>query len=283
MLAELHCHSIYSTGRKILAEGSDEPEEIVKMAKKLGIGILAITDHDNLDSLPKARKAAKKAGILLIPGEEVTTREGHMLALGIEEVVKPHMTIEDSIDSVHGQGGICIAAHPFDRRRYGIGENARKCDAIEGFNALSLDRMPNFYSMKFAKAIKKPVTAGSDAHSIYMMGHGRNEIDAHSIESCLKAIKKGRVSISGDYVKTDVIVDWMVQRMRYSYYYTTNYMKNNYIQPKKFIGMKLIRLVKRDYGKMNYLFRLAGYGVLGSVLTYSIAKNTIMNAASKMK
>ncbi len=283
MLAELHCHSIYSTGRRILSEGSAEPKDIVHRAKKLGLGCLAITDHDTMDGYEKARVHARKAGIILIPGEEITTREGHMIALGIKEAVKPHLSLDESIDAVHKQGGICVAAHPFDRRRHGMGDDARKCDAIEAFNAITLDRMPNFYAIRFAEALGKPKTAGSDAHSLAMLGHARNKIDADSIEACLKAIKKGRVSISGEYIETDLVVEWMIERLRYSYYYTTNYMKNNYRQPKKFFSLKLMRLVKRDYRKMDYLFRLAGYAVLGGVLTYSIAKNTLMNAAAKMK
>jgi predicted metal-dependent phosphoesterase TrpH len=282
MLCELHCHSIYSTGRRILSEGSDEPREIVRQAKKLGIGCLAITDHDNMDGVEKARKFCKKAGIVLVPGEEVTTKAGHTLALGIQEPVKPRMDLEETLDAIHRQGGLAIAAHPFDRRRYGMGELARKCDAIEVFNSLSLDRIPNLYALELACQKRMPMTAGSDAHSLKMMGKGLIEAEFHDADSCLKAIRKGRVQIKAEYTRTPIVVDWMIDRMRYSYYYTTNYMKMNYRQPKKFIAIKLMRLVKKDSKNLDYFFRLAGYFALGSLLTYSIAKNMAVNTAAKL-
>lgn len=282
MLAELHCHSIYSTGTKILSEGADYPKDIIKQAKRLGIGVLAITDHDNMEAFPKAKPYAKKAGITLIPAAEITTHDGHMLALGISEPIKPKLSVEESIYQVHKQGGLTIAAHPFEHRRYGMGEKAAKCDAIEIFNALCLDRTPNLHSSAFAKKLGKPMTAGSDAHWIKMMGHGLNEIDCSSVDSCLKAIRKGNVKTRGKYVKTGIIIDWMVERMKYSYYFTTNYMKMNYRQPKKFIGIKLMSLVRNSPKSMDYFFRALGYTAFGGVLTYSILNNTIVGAVKKL-
>jgi predicted metal-dependent phosphoesterase TrpH len=282
MLAELHCHSIYSTGKRIISEGSDDPKDIVKQAKKLGIEILAITDHDNMDAYAKAKPYAKKAGILLIPGEEVSTHRGHMLALGIEEVIPPGLSVEESVYLVHKQGGIAIAAHPFDKVRGGMGDFARKCDAIEIFNSLSLDRSPNFYAKEFTESVKKPFTAGSDAHWIRMMGHGLNNIECSSIDSCLKAIKNSRNSITGKYVRTSVVIDWMVQRMKYSYYFTTNYMKVNYKQPKRFLGVKLMSIVRNSPENMDYFFRVMGYMAFGAVLSYSIVNNTSNRIATKL-
>lgn len=282
MLCELHCHSIYSTGRRILSEGSDEPKDIIKQAQKLGIGCLALTDHDNMDGYLKAKKCAKKAGILLIPAEEVSSHSGHILALGIQETIRPNMSLEDSIYEIHRQGGIAVAAHPFDRRRWGMGESASRCDAIEVFNALSLDRVPNNYALELAIENKKPMIAGSDAHSTKMMGHGLVEMECDDVDSCIKAIRKGKTHIKGEYIRTPIVVDWMIDRMRYSYYYTTNYMKMNYRQPKKFIAIKMMRLVKKDSKNMDYFFRMVGYFALGSLLTYTIAKNAAVNLAAKI-
>lgn len=282
MLAELHCHSIYSTGRRILSEGSDEPKDIVKQAKRLGIEILAITDHDNIEAYSKARPYARKAGIMLIPAEEVSTHRGHLLAIGINNEIKPGLSVGETVYQIKKQGGISIAAHPFDKVRKGMGEYAKKCDAIEAFNSLSLDRNPNFYAKEFAMQIKKPMTAGSDAHWIRMMGNGLNEIDCSSIESCLKSIKKGDIKMRCRYVRTSIVIDWMVERMKYSYFYTTNYMKVNYRQPKKFIGIKLMSLVRNSPENLDWFFKGAGYFAFGSVLSYSIVKNTLNRLGTKL-
>jgi len=282
MKAELHCHSIYSTNKRVVVESIERPKDILKYAKRLGCECLAITDHDTIDGIKEAKMHAKKLGILLIPGEEVTTMRGHVLALGIEEEIKPKLSVEETVDMIHKQGGIAIAAHPYDRRRGGVGDLSKKCDAIEVFNALSLERVSNWRAKKFALKNKKPMTAGSDAHCLAMLNHGITNIECESdIDECLKAIKKSRTSVHGEYVPTTIVVDWIVQRLKYSYYYTTNYMKMNYGQPKRWVGTNLIKLVNKSPGNIDYVFRMLGYTALGCLTAYAIFRNVILESIFK--
>lgn len=64
--ADLHCHSTCS-------DGSKTPEEIVSIAKEIGLSALAITDHDSIDSYALASKKAFDEGIELITGVEFST------------------------------------------------------------------------------------------------------------------------------------------------------------------------------------------------------------------
>ncbi|MEM2402370.1 MAG: PHP domain-containing protein, partial [Archaeoglobaceae archaeon] len=76
--AELHVHSRYS-------DGLDSVEKLVREAIKKGIEIISITDHDTLNGSLSAIELveAEKLEIIVIPGIEVSTRSGHLLAYGI--------------------------------------------------------------------------------------------------------------------------------------------------------------------------------------------------------
>lgn len=80
--ADLHVHSQHSDGTLTTAE-------IVSRAAALGIGYLALTDHNSLDGLPSARAACRKAGIRFLPAVEIDTldigHDVHILAYGFDD------------------------------------------------------------------------------------------------------------------------------------------------------------------------------------------------------
>lgn len=103
-IGNLHCHTTYSDGRNSYQEMIDE-------AKNLGFSFIAITDHDTIGQDTMAFCPEEKE-ILCIIGEEVSTTEGHMLAIGIKEVVPQGLTPEETIKRIHEQNGLAIPAHP---------------------------------------------------------------------------------------------------------------------------------------------------------------------------
>lgn len=75
MLVDLHIHTYYS-------DGTMSPKEVVEDAKRKNLGIIAITDHDVLDSYEELRVEAEKAGIIAIRGVEIDSIfEGHLVHL----------------------------------------------------------------------------------------------------------------------------------------------------------------------------------------------------------
>ncbi|MEJ2103382.1 MAG: PHP domain-containing protein [Ignavibacteriaceae bacterium] len=74
---DLHTHTIYS-------DGYYEPEKVVSLAHKQGIEILSITDHDNVNAIPEATKQAKKYGMEIIAGVEISSdiRDSEVHILG---------------------------------------------------------------------------------------------------------------------------------------------------------------------------------------------------------
>lgn len=275
MLAELHSHTHYSKGTKILHEGINSPAEMVRQAKKIGLDAIAITDHDEIKGTKDAKKLSKKFDILVIPGEEVSTADGHLLALGINELIPPRLSIDETLDIVHDQSGIGIAAHPFSFNKKGLGSLAKRCDAVEVFNALNLERIANWKNRHFAKRYRLSKTAGSDAHCITMIGYGVTDIRAYGLDEALKAIRKGKTDVTGRCVPTKIIMDWSVSRLKLSYAYVIDYMNGNYNWPKRTIGKKLLGLVDKSPGNIDYLFRLLAYFSLGSSIIYSAVRQAL--------
>jgi len=277
VLAELHCHTIYSRGSKVFIEGLNRPREMLKAAKKLGVEIIAITDHDTMRGIKEARYWARKLGLLLIPGEEITTNCGHVLALGINEEVKRGIDFFEALDVIHEQGGVAIAAHPFDFRKEGVGKLAIYCDAIEAFNAMNLDRFANWRAFRFAKENGMPMVAGSDAHCVEMLGHGLNALPpCQTIDEVLNAIKHGEVRMKTKYVSTSVMKEWIVRRLRYSYYYVVNYISHNYSKPKRAVSLRLLKLVEKSPGKIDIVLKILAYFGLCCVGVYSALRNVLI-------
>jgi len=106
--ADLHIHSTYSDGMPTI-------EQILKHTElHTDLDVIAITDHDLIDGSLRARDlwARSSHRFDFIVGEEISTNEGHLLALFIEKHIPPHLSIERSIDLIHDQGGLAIVVHP---------------------------------------------------------------------------------------------------------------------------------------------------------------------------
>jgi predicted metal-dependent phosphoesterase TrpH len=267
MLADIHIHSHHSHGTKVYYDGVDSPRELLIQAKRIGLGAVAITDHDTMKGSLEARKLSGKYGIMVIAGMEVSSLKGHILALGISEPVPKGLGVEETVDRIHQQGGVAVAAHPFDIRRVGMRKLARYCDAIETFNSQNLDRISNIKALKFADKHNIPKTAGSDAHSRELLGNGVIEIspEPQDADEILKKIKRGEVSLRRRYAPLSEITRMSVRRLKLSYDYTSRYVEEHYGQPKKAVAKSLLKLVNRSPGRIDYLFlgfTYFGYAVL---------------------
>ena len=191
---DLHIHTNYS-------DGICTPEEVVKYAKRIGLDGIAITDHDTVKGSKKAELLAEKAGLIFVPGVEITTSFGDILALGIREKIDGFGVrlpgIVQIIKKIHKKGGIAIIAHPFvgSWPNGSLADHIKKLDidAIEIFNAMTNDTFgiePNVKAMELAKKLDMPGIAGSDAHFIELIG---NAFTVSKTPDIISAIKKGEV------------------------------------------------------------------------------------------
>ncbi|MBI5347079.1 MAG: CehA/McbA family metallohydrolase [Candidatus Aenigmarchaeota archaeon] len=184
---DLHIHTNAS-------DGICTPEQAVFAAKAAGLYGIAITDHDSIKGLPSAKKAAKEAGIALIPGIEVTTHMGDIIVLGVEEKISG--TPSQVFDKAHRLGGIVIVAHPFvgfyQTSLAGmLGIIRDKIDAIEVYNA-NTSMAANIKAMEAAKRYKITGIASSDSHMADTIGSAFTACNGNDI---IKAIKEGKVEI----------------------------------------------------------------------------------------
>ncbi len=174
-LADLHVHTRHS-------DGEDTPAQVLEWAGRIGVDVLAITDHDTINGAEEAAELAEKTGTGpdVIVGEEVSSREGHILALFISELIPPDMSAEETVAAIHEQRGIAIAAHPFWRqqtrgpRAYGVGERIADIpfDAVEVMNGGFTPSMiaANQRATAAAAALGRTAVGGSDAHVKHALG-----------------------------------------------------------------------------------------------------------------
>jgi predicted metal-dependent phosphoesterase TrpH len=265
MKFELHCHSMYSRGKKIPAEGIDSPRDLVRTAKKIGLDGLALTDHYSDRGWTEAKEEARKQGLIFIPGIEVSSKEGHIIGLGLNGYVQSGLPVEETLESIREQGAVSVAAHPFDIRNEGIKEKCLKADATEVFNSMNLDRFSNLAARRFARKNRLVMLAGSDSHTKEMLGQCINHIEASDVDSCLKEIRKGRVSFSARYTPLERLLPWIKMRLSLSYGDIVRYADSRYQEPKRWISKRLLhRFVsaRREY----FWYWLGEAGLRGSVV-----------------
>ncbi|MEA4977801.1 MAG: PHP-associated domain-containing protein [Methanomassiliicoccaceae archaeon] len=164
MKADLHIHSSFSL------DGRTDPVTIVDVAVERGIGCIAITDHNSFEAYDLIKDDGR---LIVIPGEEVSSKGGHILAYGIDRQIQKGLSIIETIEAIHDAGGIAFAAHPY-RWWSGLGEQAvldNPFDGIEAANSRSYNK-DNLGSAALAAKVGCPVSAGSDAHTTRHIGFG---------------------------------------------------------------------------------------------------------------
>lgn len=199
MRFDLHVHTYYSRGI-FGQDGISSPKEIIKAAKAKGLDGIAITDHDSVGGLREAERFGKKLGIIVIPGIEIRTMAGDILALGVKDIVEKNLTVNETIERIHDLGGLAVAAHPFSYwpgRGFGkeLGKKMYKFDAIEGFNAGVFNN--NKKACALAEKLRLPVTAGSDAHCAKHVGLAYAECAGSKPDDVLASIRAGKTIIKG--------------------------------------------------------------------------------------
>jgi predicted metal-dependent phosphoesterase TrpH len=188
---DLHVHTIYS------ADSSITPQQLVYYAKKRGLDGVAVTDHDQLDG---ALKISRETNFLILPGMEISSSEGHIVAFDLQEKIPKGLTSEETVNRVHKAGGIAIACHPITLFKESLGKHATsEFDAIEVINSSSL---PFGYSKKrsgeLASRLGISRVAGSDAHYAPEIGYAFTVVEAeHDIRAIIDAIKKGKCEPCG--------------------------------------------------------------------------------------
>ena len=195
---ELHAHSAASY------DGRDPVELLLEQAAAVGLDAIAVTDHDEIAASLEAVELAPEYGLVGIPGMEVSTADGHVLSLGVEELVPEGMPFEGTLSYIRERGGLAVVPPPFQESRHGVLANVSKAqlataDAIEAYNSRLFIGYSNRQARRFAQQRDLPMTAGSDAHICEMVGQSVTLVDADepTADGILDAIQDGRTEIEG--------------------------------------------------------------------------------------
>jgi len=209
---DLHIHSQYS------GDGIGSPKQIIKVLQKKGLQGMAITDHNNVEGSIKAIKIAPK-DFIVIPGQEISTLEGHIVALGIKNSIDRELSIEETVERIIELGGIPIVVHLF-RNMSGIKKNNlqkihKKLSAIEVFNSCSVPKS-NLKSAKVAKEFNLGGTGGSDSHIPEYVGYGYTLIDTtdYRLDSVLSLINKKKTWGEGETLPLHYRRDRMLKSIK---------------------------------------------------------------------
>ncbi len=194
--ADLHMHTTAS-------DGWPSPQELVDhAARRAYLNVIAVTDHDTIEGALRAREhAAKRARLHVIVGEEVSSHDGHIVALFLERRIRPGMSAAATVHAIHDQGGLAIAVHPFWRtervarsgRVHGVGWLAAELDfdGIEVENATPGFYVFNQLAHRLNLGLGAAELGSSDAHILDAVGRAYTEFPGRTPEALRLSIESG--------------------------------------------------------------------------------------------
>ena len=193
--ADLHLHTRVSDGLATV------DELLTYVEHETDLDLIAVTDHEDVSGGQRARDAAARGGLRfeVVVGAEVTTNQGHLLALGIERCPRSFRSIEKTLEDVHAQGGLAIAPHPqswltrsisvrtIDRLQR-LAEPGITFDALETANPSPAGKLSRSQALQAARRWELAETGSSDAHHLLHTATGWTEYPGSGYEDLRGAI-----------------------------------------------------------------------------------------------
>ncbi len=178
-------------------DSSITPRELIRYLRSKAFDGVVITDHDAVCDLHSFRGGGD---LLIIPGIEVTTDLGHLIAFNVKTTIEAGQTVEETVEEIHDKGGLAIAPH-LGVVFKGTRELSLSCDldAIEVINASAFPfRASLRKSRRIAAELGLPQIGGSDAHLLHEVGIGYTLVESErEVEAVVVALRKGDVKPCG--------------------------------------------------------------------------------------
>jgi predicted metal-dependent phosphoesterase TrpH/glycosyltransferase involved in cell wall biosynthesis len=171
ILADLHMHTEHSHDCAVPVE------DLLDYAEQIGLGAIAVTDHNVFAGAQEAVELARGRALTVIPGEEVKTDAGEVIGLFLHEEIPRGLSMGDTIAAIREQGGVVYLPHPFDRLHTipeprTLHAHLAEIDVFEVYNARLLFEGFNDEALRFARKYNLTMGAGSDAHVLQGVGTG---------------------------------------------------------------------------------------------------------------
>jgi len=185
---DLHVHTVGSP------DAHTRHEDLPRIIKERGLDGIAVTEHNRFDP--------PRVDALIVPGVEVSSRDGHIVALGVHENIPARLPADETIRMIHEQAGIAIIPHPYDpvSECVKIARLKTTPDAVETVNSDALSfYISNWLARRDAAAFKLPQVGASDSHIPETIGDAWTVVEANSrnVKDVLDAIRAGRVRAEG--------------------------------------------------------------------------------------
>ncbi|MFP3951524.1 MAG: CehA/McbA family metallohydrolase [Candidatus Bathyarchaeia archaeon] len=192
---DLHVHTKYSRDCKTRIE------DVVTHCHAEGLDGYALADHDTVEGFDEALNY--RDDLIVIPGLEVTSMGGHVLALGVKRLIPPRLSIKETVERIHQQSGVAVLAHP-----YGVPRSWVNTGDVEeaGFDAIEVANAAQFpYSyirrrnQDLADRLGLPTTGGSDSHIPETIGRCYTLVESRSrkLSDVLESIASGYTEVYG--------------------------------------------------------------------------------------
>jgi hypothetical protein len=172
IVVDLHMHTDWSN------DCATPVADLLDHAEGIGLGAIAITDHNAFGGALEAVELARDRDLVVIPGEEVKTDgQGEVIGLFLQAEIPRGMSFADTIAAIREQGGLVYLPHPFDRMHSipdpaTLHRHLAEIDVLEVFNARLLRDTFNDEALRFARKYRLLEGAGSDAHVLQGVGTG---------------------------------------------------------------------------------------------------------------
>lgn len=186
---DLHVHTDRSY------DGHTRREDLPQIIASRGLDGVAVTEHDRFDP-------PKLPGTLVLPAVEISSQDGHVIGLGVREIIEPRLPADETIKRIHDQEAVAIIPHPYDPvcECVKIARLKERPDAVETVNADALSfYVSNWLARKDARKFKLPEVGGSDSHIPQTIGDAYTVVEAASddIDAIIEAVRLGRVRPEG--------------------------------------------------------------------------------------
>jgi predicted metal-dependent phosphoesterase TrpH len=197
---DLHVHSQHSPDSLLTLEA------IVSRLPSVGLHGFALTDHNTVDGHEElAALRARRPELLIVPGVEVSTLEGHLLAYGVSIAPPSQRPVTETIDWVRDRGGVCALAHPF-RFSHGVGRTVAETACVSAIETANGHNSPGANRKAADVAARRHLgtTGGSDAHQPSDLGRAYTEFPpgTTTVDDVIRALRGGTMTATGRSLTT---------------------------------------------------------------------------------
>lgn len=168
--------------------------DVVDAVRQKGLDGVAVTDHDVVCSFSSKE-------IIIVPGIEVSSNQGHVLGLGSTQPIPSELSPEHTMDLMKRMGYVVVAPHPYSWLSRGLDPRLlRGVDAVETVNAKAFPfGRSRRLAEEAARALNLPMVGGSDSHLPQTIGDAYTviEVEDTTLEAIVMAIQSGRTTPMG--------------------------------------------------------------------------------------